>query len=92
MPALSSHDTMSTRHLESSYTSAYQLAYNKFPKEFRHIGGKYYIVDGDKRDRRWLIQEVTRLQKLAQDKANNPKAAAQYNPIVRLIRRFAGAK
>jgi hypothetical protein len=92
MPALTSHDTMSTRHLESSYVSAYQLAYNKFPKEFRHIGGKYFMIDGDKRDRRWLIQEVSRLQKMAQENFNRPEKSAMRNPLMRLIRRFAGAK
>lgn len=92
MPAVTSQDTMSTRHLESAYMSAYQLAHNKFPNEFRHIGGKFFMVDGEKRDRRWLITEVTRLQKMAQDNLNRPKKQRTRNPLMRLFRRFAGAK
>jgi hypothetical protein len=83
---------MSTRHLESSYVSAYQLAHNKFPKEFRHIGGKFFMVDGQKRDRRWLMQEVVHLQKLAQENVNRAPSRQFRIPFLRFFRRLAGAK
>ena len=80
-------DTLTPPIIMNSYVAAYHAVYNTKPT-IEHIEGHWYLVDGFKRQRYWLLLEIERLRQQALHEAmsemDNPN-----NRVMRIIRRLA---
>ena len=65
------HETLTTNAIIRSFETIYEAVHNTKP-ECEHLSGNWFLVNGQKRDRRWLILEVECLrQKLIVSAVSN---------------------
>jgi hypothetical protein len=81
-------DTLTARNIRESYMYAFQTIYGRKP-ECEHMEGRWFMVDGIKRDRHWMVLEVERLRQEALSKALDEDQDASASSIFRMIRRLS---
>jgi hypothetical protein len=82
------HDTLTARNLVDSYISAYDAVYGQKPN-CQHEEGKFFLVNGLRRDRQWMVIEIERLRQEGLQKmldTNNPSSKGH---VFKMIRRLA---
>lgn len=79
-------DTLTPPIIMNSYVAAYRAVYGYKPK-IEQLEGHWYIVDGFKRQRYWLLLEIERLRQQALSEAMS--ADDPNNRVMRIIRRLA---
>jgi hypothetical protein len=79
-------DTLTPPIIMNSYVAAYHAVYGTKPN-IEHLEGHWYIVDGYKRQRYWLLLEIERLRQQALSEAMS--TVDPNNRVMRIIRRLA---
>lgn len=64
-PYPSKTDTLTSQNIVDAFRSAYSSATGEQPSECRHMGGRWFMINGFQRDREWLLLEVERLRQEA---------------------------
>lgn len=82
-------ETLTARNIRDSYVSAYREVHYQNP-ECEHIEGRWFMVQGVKRDRHWLVLEVERLRQEALSSAfDSQNENSSKSHIFRMIRRLS---
>jgi len=81
-------DTLTARNITDSYIYAYQSIYGSVP-ECMHLEGRWFMVDGVRRDRHWLVLEVERLRQEALSDAFADSKGESTGHIFKMIRRLS---
>ena len=81
-------DTLTSRNITDSYVYAYQSVHGIQP-ECDHLEGRWFIVDGVRRDRHWLVLEVERLRQEALTQAIDAGKNSTTSNIFKMIRRLS---
>lgn len=82
------HDTLTSRNIADSYMYAYQSIHGIKP-ECEYVEGRWFMVDGVRRDRHWLILEIERLRQEALAHALDADQSGSTSNIFRMIRRLS---
>ena len=86
----SKDDTLTARNIVDSFVSAYHSVHDDKPECYAMDGGRVFVVNGIKRDRRWMVLEVERLRQEALSTAfDNSQADRPAGNLFRLIRRLS---
>ncbi len=81
-------DTLTARNIADSYIYAYQSLHNREP-ECEHLEGRWFLVEGIRRDRHWLVLEVERLRQEALTRALDASQNQSTSNIFKMIRRLS---
>ena len=81
-------DTLTSRNIVASYVYAYQAIHDIQP-ECEHLEGRWFLVDGVRRDRHWLVLEVERLRQEALTAELDKDTTSTTSHIFRVIRRLS---
>jgi len=81
-------DTLTARNIIDSYLFAYEAIYGEKPT-CEHLAGRWFMVEGVKRDRHWLVLEIERLRQEGISKALQDAGDDSRSGILRLIRRLS---
>lgn len=81
-------DTFTTKNIIDAYCSAFYSVHHKQPARIVHLGGKWFRVDADMRDRSWLMGEIERLrhQALTTDTENGTDTSGGRSRLMKIIR------
>ena len=83
---LSKEDTFTSQNIIDAYCSAYYGAHGKHPARIVHLGGKWFRVETEMRDRKWLITEISRMREDALQQADEKKVGSKRFRLMRIIR------
>lgn len=78
-------DTFTSKNIIDAYCSAYYSVYNKQPSRIVHLGGKWFRVESEMRDRGWLMREIERMRHLALE-VNSQDSGHGRGRLMKLIR------
>jgi hypothetical protein len=81
-------DTLTSRNIVASYVYAYQAIHECHP-QCEHLEGRWFLVEGVRRDRHWLVLEVERLRQEALSAALDKDNHSSTSHIFRMIRRLS---
>ena len=85
-------DTFTTKNIIDAYCSAYYSVHHKQPARIVHLGGKWFRVEADMRERSWLLNEIERLRyaaleaDAASNNGNHDDASGGRSRLMKLIR------
>jgi hypothetical protein len=81
-------DTLTSRNIVASYMYAYQAIHDTHP-QCEHLEGRWFLVEGVRRDRHWLVLEVERLRQEALSAALDEDRHSSTSHIFKVIRRLS---
>lgn len=81
-------DTLTARNIADSYIYAYQSVHGESP-DCEHLEGRWFMVNGIRRDRHWMVLEVERLRQEALSNALNDTENGSTSNIFKMIRRLS---
>jgi hypothetical protein len=81
-------DTLTSRGMINSYISVYQAVHGKKP-DCQDLGNSFFMINGVRHDRRWLILEIERLRQEALTSAFDTTKSSSALNIFKLIRRLS---
>ena len=81
-------DTLTSRNIVDSYMYAYRAIHETLP-ECEHLEGRWFLVEGVRRDRYWLVLEVERLRQEALSSALDEGQHTTTSHIFKVIRRLS---
>ncbi len=82
------HETLTARNLMDSYSFAYEAIHGKKPT-CQQEDGRWFMVEGVRRDRHWLILEIERLRQEALTATIDNVQNQSKGHIFKMIRRLA---
>lgn len=81
-------DTLTTRNIIDAYVAAYHSVHELRP-DCESIDGRWFMVQGVRRDRRWMVLEVERLRQEALSRALDDTGSSSSSNLFKLIRRLS---
>ncbi|MFP4321393.1 MAG: hypothetical protein ACLFTK_02970 [Anaerolineales bacterium] len=81
-------ETLTARNIADSYAYAFQALHDRVP-ECEHLEGRWFMVDGIRRDRHWMVLEVERLRQEALTQALDESRNQSTSNIFKMIRRLS---
>lgn len=94
MASLDKHATLTAQNIIGAYTSAFQSVNGHSLTTCEHTGGRWFKVDGEMRDREWMIREIQRLREVALEKQADEEAASdsqtQRSRLMKMIGKLSG--
>lgn len=81
-------ETLTSRNIVDAYMYAFHAIHGTKP-ECEHVEGRWFMVDGIRRDRHWLVLEVERLRQEALSNALDAQKNDSTSNIFRMIRRLS---
>lgn len=82
------YDTLTSRNIADSYVYAYTEIHGEQP-DCQYLEGRWFMVDGVRRDRHWMVLEIERLRHEALANALDKEKNTNTNTIFRMIRRLS---
>ncbi|MCI0712938.1 MAG: hypothetical protein L0154_22475 [Chloroflexi bacterium] len=82
-------DTQTLSALIDAYRSAYYDLYGR-EANVTYLEGDWILVNGIMRERRWIIEETSRLKYVARQRKPAAELPETRSTIMRLIRRLSG--
>ncbi len=83
-------ETLTAQDLVQAYRAAYFVLHDRFPAECQHVKGHWYVIEGAKRDQRWVIVET---ELMRQEALSQMLGSGDQHPTSRpqtLVRRLSG--
>jgi|GEM_PF-4456917 len=84
----SKDDTLTSRNIMDSYVYAYHSVHKEKPRCV-HLEGRWFLVNGIKRDRKWMLMEIERLRQDALSATLKNDDNSSRGSIFRTIRRLS---
>jgi hypothetical protein len=84
----SKSDTLTSRNIVDAYRSAYASVHGDPPEQCEHLKGRWFIINGEERDRSWVILEVERLRQEAIIKATDNDSSSR-GRIFKMLRKLS---
>jgi hypothetical protein len=84
----SKDDTLTARNIVDAYVSAYKEV-NRMAPECYALDSRWFVVEGQMRDRRWMVLEVERLRQEALTAVLDNNENQSRGNILRMIRRLS---
>lgn len=86
MASQNKHTTLTAQNITSAYISAFQSVTGHKLTTCEHTGGRWFRVDGEMRDREWMIREIQRLREMAVQREIDSDSANSTNTRSRLLK------
>jgi len=94
MTTIDKHSTLTAHNIIAAYRSAFQSVHGHDLTYCEHSGGRWFRVDGEMRDREWMIREIQRLRQLALEQEAQRAEAQEANPkrsrLMKIIGKLSG--